>query len=110
MDKKETHSQAIKRICIKWRDEQPVLFIPVTILINRLQNEERKQRNVNKMIEIEVIKLVKYFGNNINHLSDFLAKLSTYILLESKADNFEVTFETTLGHKGVFKITKQREN
>lgn len=42
--KEESHSQAIKRICLKWRNEQHNMYLPICSLINRLQKEERKQR------------------------------------------------------------------
>jgi len=40
----ESHAQAIKRICVKWRNEQHNTYLPITSLINRLQKEERNQK------------------------------------------------------------------
>jgi hypothetical protein len=40
----ETHAQAIRRICIKWRNEKINGYCPITSLIERLQREERKRR------------------------------------------------------------------
>lgn len=42
--KPETHSQAIKRICIKWRNEKINGYCPIISLIERLQREERRRR------------------------------------------------------------------
>lgn len=43
--KNESHAQAIRRICLKWRFEKfSSGYVPIFSLINRLQTEERKRR------------------------------------------------------------------
>lgn len=68
----ETHAQAIKRICLKWRHKKINGYCPIISLIERLQREERKRRTKEKKYSLLNLKMkannqewdCKYCGRN----------------------------------------------